>query len=424
MGCLIDLTHGDAGQLRRLATGFKLGDGLEAFVAEPAVLYGNRAISRLDIDALPPQLEPTAVMHSHAEGTRLEHKLEGEFLSSVGFRQYGHAKARAPFLHLDGSYEYIQRTFGEEPGCGGAGEFRTEVIEIGFQLRHMVALSVLGSVPENSAQDIRTVRSVSRARSVADALDRELRHGSECRRKLRKQAGSGGSDEFHWLVDLAQRDTGQNLERGGSGQGKAAMRAANEACALLKSRCADFRCAERFQRDTKGHDIDDRVHGSDLVKMNLIREHSVDLAFRMSDPSEDRHRTSFYEGRKLARLDECANSRKCPSVDMIRSFVMMMVVGVLLPVMMVHIIVAMSCFVRLSMGMRMAMLAMGEMDVEFNTLDAAANLSRKVEVKLAAKAELRQLSLNDLRRHAKVTKGANRHVAANTGKTIEKEGAH
>jgi len=363
-------------------------------------------------------------MHSHAEGTRLEHKPVGEFLSSMGFRQYGHAKARATFLHLDGSNEYIQRPFGEEPGGGGAGEFRTEVIEIGFQLRHMVALRILGSVPENSTQDIRTVRSVSRARSIADALDRELRHGSECRRKLRKQAGSGGSDEFHWLVDLAQRDTGENLERGGSGQGKAAMRAVNEACALEKPGCADFRCAERFQCDTKGYDIDDRIHGSDLVKMHLVWRHSMDLAFRMRDSSEDRHRTSFYEGRKLARLDACANRRKCPSVDMIRSFVMMVAMAVLLPVMMVHILVTMSCFIRLFMGVRMAMLAMGEMDVEFNTLDAAANLSRKVEVKLAAKAELRQLSLNDLRRRAKVTKGANRHVAANTGKTIEKEGAH
>jgi hypothetical protein len=102
---------------------------------------------------------------------------------------------------------------------------------------------------------------------------------------------------------------------------------------------------------------------------------------------------------------------------MIRPFVMVGFVAVLLLVMMPY-------FVRISVGVCMAKLAVHEMNVELNTLDTAANLSRKVEVKFATEAELGQLSLNDLRRYTKVTQSANRHVAADTGKTIEKEGAH
>ena len=45
-------------------------------------------------------------------------------------------------------------------------------------------------------------------------------------------------------------------------------------------------------------------------------------------------------------------------------------------------------------------------------------------MKLLAETELCQLPLDHVCRHAEVTKGADRHVAADTGKTIEKEGAH
>lgn len=47
-----------------------------------------------------------------------------------------------------------------------------------------------------------------------------------------------------------------------------------------------------------------------------------------------------------------------------------------------------------------------------------------MKVEFIAEAELRQLALDHLSGHAEITEGADRHVAADTGKTIEKEGAH
>jgi hypothetical protein len=86
--------------------------------------------------------------------------------------------------------------------------------------------------------------------------------------------------------------------------------------------------------------------------------------------------------------------------------------------------VLMAGFGSYSMIMRVTVVPMREVDVEFDSLDAAAELARKVEVEFVTEAELRQLALDHVCRDAEVTEGADRHVAADTGKTIEKECAH
>ena len=68
------------------------------------------------------------------------------------------------------------------------------------------------------------------------------------------------------------------------------MGAHDEACALNDRATFYARFTQKLQRNTATHDIDNGIDCTHLMKVHLIRRHTVDLAFGIGHALEDGHR--------------------------------------------------------------------------------------------------------------------------------------
>jgi len=131
------------------------------------------------------------------------------------------------------------------------------------------------------------------------------------------------------LIDLCDRDSGEDFERGGSGQGKGAVGALDPAAAVVERGDMDGVDSQRLNPNASADDIRDRVEGAYFVKANISGRDAVDFALGDGDALKDSQGVFFNERRELAGLDELADLRVSAAMDML---VCMMMVAVLVAV--------------------------------------------------------------------------------------------
>jgi hypothetical protein len=122
----------------------------------------------------------------------------------------------------------------------------------------------------------------------------------------------------------------QNLQGRRGGQGKAAMGAVNEAGAFNYRSGQHAWFAEQLERNTRADDIDDRIDGAHLVKVNLFGRQAVDPAFRHGDALKDGIGLLLHPFGQGAARDELPDRGQVPTVTAMRggSSVMIVIVTV------------------------------------------------------------------------------------------------
>ena len=220
---------------------------------------------------------------------------------------------------------------------------------------------------------------------------------------------------------------GEDFERGGRGNGQAAMRAINPAGAVHDGRGEDPRPAEEFEGDAAADDINNGVQRAHFVEMNFLGGHAVNLPFGRGDALEDLHRFVLHPVGKRAleneRLDlgEVAGGRM-RGVVRVSVGVGMTVPMVVLVAVVVIVIVVMIMMMLMGVAVIMAMV-MAEMHIELETGDRGFLAAGRVQVIiLERKFPQFALELGEVR--PQVEQGAHKHVAADAAGNVEIEGLH
>lgn len=200
---------------------------------------------------------------------------------------------------------------------------------------------------ENGAQDIWSLRQITRSEAVADFVGCHRWHESELNRKLRRDCSARRSDQFMRLVDLSERDAAENLKRRWGRDGECTVRALHRAMAVLESAAIDLFHAERFDADAGQNDVSDAVESADFMEVNGLGRLSVNLSFRHGDAVKNRDGALFDEIRELALLDEFANLLIGPAVTMVVMVmpVVMLIMAVFVTMLLVVMVVAMPMIV-------------------------------------------------------------------------------
>src|SRR6266705_2161899 len=80
--------------------------------------------------------------------------------------------------------------------------------------------------------------------------------------------------------------------------------------AHIERRASELLDAERLESDARAHNVHNRIHGANLVKMDLLERHVVDLCFRLAQPSKDRRSPLAHTRDKLRLPQNLQNCRQ------------------------------------------------------------------------------------------------------------------
>ena len=122
------------------------------------------------------------------------------------------------------------------------------------------------------------------------------------------------------LVALRDADPAraENGERRRSGQGKAAVRAVDEAGPFHDRAGEHARFAEQFERDARADDINNGIHRADFMEVHFVGRQAVDFSFGDGDAVKDGDRFLLHAVRKRAALNQLFDLREIPSVYMVK----------------------------------------------------------------------------------------------------------
>jgi len=109
------------------------------------------------------------------------------------------------------------------------------------------------------------------------------------------------------LVNLSERNAGEDFESRGRRKRKGAMRALDRPAAIVQRGNEDLLHTKRLDTDASANDIRDGIECADLVESDILRRLAVNLSLGDRDPPKDRERVLFDERRELAVLDHLAN---------------------------------------------------------------------------------------------------------------------
>ncbi len=154
------------------------------------------------------------------------------------------------------------------------------------------------------------------AAAPADALGRQGRPSLEAHVATSARiAAPVGVTKLGLDVDAVRRHAAQAAHRRGRGERQHAVARLDEAAPHRQRRPHDLG-AEVRNRGGRADDVDDRVHGADLVEVHLIERHLVDLRLRLAEPAEDPPRQRAHRRLEVRVLDGPSSDR---SIEKVRS---------------------------------------------------------------------------------------------------------
>ena len=146
---------------------------------------------------------------------------------------------------------------------------------------------------------------------VAHFLRDQTGHRAKSLHKFGEDRRARGGHQFVRFIALGDRDAAgaQDLQGRRRRHWKSAVRAVHPARSLGDRSRQNAGFAEEFNRDTRSHDIDDRINGAHFMEMNLFRRMAVDFSFRPRRCAMENRRRPFPSPRAKAcwLLDQLAD---------------------------------------------------------------------------------------------------------------------
>jgi len=200
-------------------------------------------------------------------------------------RQNGKHRTRTTLLHLYRSAESVERACLQQSIDDVAKNLRTHIVEVRLD-HHDVVLRrrefLLHGFANSHAQHVGCTGEIPGASAVSRARDLHLRHGPKLRCQRAHHCRSRRCHQL--LLDGAtvNRRILQQFKRRGSRDGKHSMRTFDGTAADIQRRADPLIDLEMFGRYGTANDIDDRVHRSNFMKMDVLYVLVMDLRFGLA----------------------------------------------------------------------------------------------------------------------------------------------
>lgn len=227
-----NFAHGGAGQGGGLGAGVELGGYLDKLGAEEAEFHSNGAEGRRHGLEFAAEGDAVGAMKADAEGGGLGEKDFRKFFAFVVVAEDGENEPGAVFFHLGRGEKNVEGAVFEEALHGSACEFGAEVVKVGLNLADGVRGCGVGGCAEDEAEGIGAGWGVTGSQSITGRLNLHGGHGPEAGGKLGEDGSARRRDKLGRLLDLSERDAGEDFESGWGGQRKPAVRAIDPARAL------------------------------------------------------------------------------------------------------------------------------------------------------------------------------------------------
>ncbi len=291
----------------------------------------------------------------------------------------------APFLHGHRDSPRVLRAEREERLDGVAHELPRGVVDVGLE-DDVVPMRVawrhsdptLRSRAEDGPQEVGAIGEVLGSGAPADALRDEARPPDRSGGVRRDDGRAGGRDELCLDASVVGLEADEALDRSRSGEGEDSVARLYESAPHRQRGYADLG-AEPVEQSGAPDDVDDRVDGAHLVKMDVLERRAMHLRLRERELVKRGARPGLYRRREGRLLEE-------PTDRAIRS-------------------------------LRLRLL---DMNVEGGRDDAAPRASPEVHVE-AMDVELRERLVEGCHRSAEVDERGHDHVPREPARSIEEE---
>ena len=145
---------------------------------------------------------------------------------------------------------------------------------------------------------------VAAAGAQADGLDGQRGQRPEPFHDGRQDCGPRRRGQLHLDHRFGERNAFENLGRGGRRQGHPAVGRLDPALAGRDRTGLEAVDAQQVQAHSRPDDIDDRINGPDLVKVDLGQVDAVNSRLGLAQPQEDPLGQVFLPGGQAARVDD------------------------------------------------------------------------------------------------------------------------
>lgn len=142
------------------------------------------------------------------------------------------------------------------------------------------------------------------ANAIPDLLGSHCRHGTELVAELGYDRRASWSDEFVCLFALPERDAAQDLQRRRGRDREPSVLALEPPAALFESGDVDPLNSQRLNSDANADDVRNRIKGTNLVKMDVLRGGAMNFGLGDGYAGKDRQRVFLHKRRKGAGFNQ------------------------------------------------------------------------------------------------------------------------
>ncbi len=206
-------------------------------------------------------------------------------------------RAGSVFFHLGRDPEHIEGVFRKEPLHEVAEPLGVHVVHRGFEDRHWVAENPLTRrkprlkrLAQNQPQKIGPGIEPEASRPVARTPQDHRRQRPETGTQRSHDRRSRGGGELGLDIHPVGRHPFEDLLGRGRRDRDAAVTAGNKSPAVRDRRGIDRLHFQVFEAERAPHHIHQRIHGADLVKVDLLRGAAVNGGLGHRKSAENRHR--------------------------------------------------------------------------------------------------------------------------------------
>ena len=247
----------------------------------PGQLQPHRAPLGLDLPGLRSQKIFSAAPHPQPVGGGLPQNVPGHLALLLRGAQNGEHVAGPALFHGARRGVDIQCPQLQQAGAGKGQGLGRHIIQIAHQLQNLSVGSLPALAPEGP--DAVGLGEFLGADAHAHLFRRHHGHGAEGLDEVGQQGGPGGGAQLALDSSAVGGDAGEQIGRGGGGDGHHAVGTADGAAAHVNGGGQNLVRAEQIQGVAHAGDIRHRVQRPHLVVVDVPHRAAVGLGLRLGD---------------------------------------------------------------------------------------------------------------------------------------------
>ena len=199
-----------------------------------------------------------------------------------------------------------------QPLHGVTEHLRAGIVDVGFDHGNRGCFHRARRLTDQDAQNVGLLREIVAAGAVTDRGDLHRRHHAEITRQSDSNRRTGGCGQFHCRPTRVNRLARHERRGGRSWNGHHAVISFHRSAAEIERRTVNSLRAEQLKAQARAHNIGDRIHRADFMKVDLLKGNLVHRGFRFAQPLKHGGSVLLYAIRHRCRLNHFQNSRKMP----------------------------------------------------------------------------------------------------------------